>query len=484
MRNINNTYEKLPPQVVELEEVVLGALLIEKDALIDISDFLKPDAFYVEAHRLIYSAIIELSFLSKPIDILTVADKLKKDGKLEIVGGNFFIVNLTTRVSNGSNIEEHARIIQEKYIKRELIRSSSELVNDCYSDENDVFELLSKSEYEKDNLLQSITSKKEVSNSDLLKSTITEISKKNESHGITGVPSGFNDLDRITGGWQKSDFIIVAARPGMGKTSFILQNAINSAFEFNVCGAVFSLEMSMEQLMKKQLAIVADVYLERFRKNTLSESDWQRIHSCYDRIQKAPIHWDDTPSITLIELQAKARRLKKKFNIEWLIIDYLQLMRGVTSKGANREQEIGQISRGLKGIAKELNIPVFALSQLSRAVETRPGKRPMLSDLRESGSIEQDADMVLFLYRPEYYGLMEDENGNSTDGMAELIIAKHRNGETDDLLLRFNKKTTGFTDYIEQVTFENAIYSQPNVNFIETTLKPSLSFDDKDDAPF
>lgn len=475
-----NNFNKLPPNAIELEEVVLGALLIERDAIIDVADFLRPEAFYKSEHQDIYKAILELSVEGRGIDILTVSDNLKKQGKLDSVGGNFYIVNLTSRVASSANIEEHARIIQEKYIKRELIRTSAQLVQDCYNEENDVFDLLSKSELEKDALMQGVISKKEVTNQSLLFETLKDIEKKKEQKGITGVQSGFEELDRITGGWQPSDLIIIAARPGMGKSSFVLQNAINSSLQFNVPGAFFSLEMSNGQLMRKQMAIVADIHLEKFRKNTLTEFDWQQIHSKYNYIEKAEIHWDDTPAISIIELQAKCRRLKKKYDIGYIAIDYLQLMRATGLKSVNREQEIGLISRGLKGIAKELNIPVFALSQLSRAVESRPNKRPMLSDLRESGSIEQDADMVLFLYRPEYYGITEDENGESTDGVAELIIAKHRNGETDDLILKFNKKTTGFSDFLLPIDIQVPNHIEPSLESVKTSITPSTSFD----APF
>lgn len=481
---------KIPPQAVDLESVVLGAIMLERDAMIDIAEFLRPEAFYHEANKQIYSVIQDLSIASSPIDIMTVAAELKKRGQLEMVGGNYYITNLTSRVASSGNIEKHARLIQECYIKRELIKSSSELIKDCYSDEHDVFDLLSRSEYEKDNLLQSITVRKEISNAQLFKDTMTELSnKKDSAAGITGVPSGFTDIDRITAGWQDSDLIIIAARPGMGKTSFAIQNALNASFDHGIPGAVFSLEMSMIQLMKKELSIMCDIPLEKFRKNTLAPWDWQTVDAMKEKILNAPIHWDDTPSLTLIEFCAKCRRLKKKHDIRYIIIDYLQLMVSKGLKQGNREQEIGSISRGLKGLAKELNVPVIALSQLSRAVESRPGngKRPMLSDLRESGSIEQDADMVLFIYRPEYYGITEDEAGVSTDGVAEIIIAKHRNGETDDVPLVFNKSTTGFSDYQNGYLDQNPVgeYVQPVKDFSETTIKPNKEFDfNKDEPPF
>lgn len=490
MNRISNTVNlgKIPPQAIELEEIVLGAILLEKDAMLEIADFLRPESFYVEANSKIYAAIQQLSVNASPIDMMTVCERLKKNGHLEMVGGRFYVANLTNKVSSSANIETHARIIQERYIKRELIRISVKLTNDAYSDEFDVFDLLSVSELEKDQLLQSITVRKEVKNSDLYLSTLKEMELQGKSKGgITGVPSGFVVLDKITGGWQKSDLIIVAARPGMGKTSWALQNALNASFDFNVPGAVFSLEMSMGQLMKKELAIMCDVSLEKFRKGTLEDNDWSLIGDMSPKILDAPIHWDDTPGITLIELCAKARRLKKRFDIQYIIIDYLQLMQSKGNKNSNREQEIGSISRGLKGLAKELDIPVLALSQLSRAVETRAGvngKKPLLSDLRESGSIEQDADIVIFLYRPEYYGITEDEAGESTDGMAEVIIAKHRNGETSDVAINFNKKTTGFKDIV--YSYLGSTHIEPPDNDVVSTIRPSVDFSttSKTDSPF
>lgn len=484
---------KIPPQAIDLEDVVLGAIMLEKDAMVDIADFLRPEAFYHEANKQIYSVIQSLSIASAPIDIMTVTAELRKQGKLEMVGGAYYITNLTSRVTSSGNIEAHARYIQECYIKRELIKSASETIQECYSDENDVFDLLTKSEYQKDELLQSITVRKEVTNADLFIETLGQMEKKrHHAGGITGVPSGFNMIDGITAGWQPSDLIIIAARPGMGKTSFAIQNALNASFDHNIPGAIFSLEMSKVQLMKKQLSIMCDIPLVKFVKNQLMDWDWHELDKMKERIANAPIHWDDTPSLSLVEFCAKSRRLKKKHDIQYIIIDYLQLMVSKGNKNGNREQEIGSISRGLKGLAKELNIPVIALSQLSRAVESRPGngKRPMLSDLRESGSIEQDADVVVFIYRPEYYGIEEDESGNSTDGVAEIIIAKHRNGETDDVPLSFSKRTTGFSDYTEPSINYNSPdapvnYSEaPERIYVEQTIKPSLNFDKTDDTPF
>jgi replicative DNA helicase len=473
---------KIPPQALELEEAVLGALLQDKECMMDIAEFLKPEAFYHEAHKMIFQAIQKLYIDSEPIDILTVSSALRDMGQLEMVGGNYYIVNLTHGVISGANIEKHARIIQEKFIRRELIRSSSEIISGAYTDEQDIFDLISKSSLEKDNFMQSITMRKEVTNEDLFKETLTQIDNAQHSNtGLTGVPSGFKRVDEVIGGWQKTDLIIIAARPGMGKTSFVLQNALNASIDHNIPGAFFSLEMSNIQLMKKQIAIVADIPLAKFRKNDLQPWDFQAINQITPKITNAPIHWDDTPGMNIVELCAKARRLKARHGIQYIIIDYMQL---ITGNANNREQEIGQISRSLKGLAKELEIPVIALSQLSRAVESRAGnnKRPMLSDLRESGSIEQDADIVIFIYRPEYYGIEEDEEGNSTAGIAEILIAKHRNGETDGIALNFKGITTGFSD-IEETYFNNNPI-EPSDEPKTVIMKPSIMFDNNIDPPF
>ncbi|MDM8174773.1 replicative DNA helicase [Olivibacter sp. 47] len=483
-KNQLDTLGKVPPQALDLEEVVLGALMIERNAFDVVAEILRPETFYKEAHVKIYSAIQALMINSEPIDIITVTAELRARGDLESVGGAYYITHLTDRVVSASNIEFHARILQEQYIKRELIRTSQELISQCYSPESDVFEMLSKTEYEKDEMLNTITVRKEISSADLFMKNVERLKKIGEAkNGITGITTGFVDVDRITGGWQPSDLIIVAGRPGMGKTSFVLSSAINAGLRNKIPGAIFSLEMADIQLMDKVTSIVSEVPLEKFKKGNLGDVEWMQIHRAAISIQEAPIVFDDTPAISLIEFAAKARRLKRKNNIQWIVIDYLQLMIGKTNKGGNREQEIGSLSRGLKAIAKELNIPIIALSQLSRAVESRAGhnKRPMLSDLRESGSIEQDADVVCFLYRPEYYGITEDEEGRPTAGMAELIIAKHRNGATDDVALRFVGKTTGFYDLDSgfsdnvQASFEDNPFDSPfngimpNGRFVDMT---------------
>src|SRR6201990_2978394 len=442
---------KLPPQAVDLEEAVLGALMLEKDALSSVIDILKPEVFYKDNHQKIFKAIQYLFEKTSPVDILTVTSQLRSQGELEMIGGAYYITELTNRVASAANIEFHSRIIIQKFIQRELIRISTEIINTAYEDTTDVLDLLDKAEKNLFQIAQNTLRRDSRKMDDLMHETLKEIEAlKDKKDGLTGVASGFTDLDRMTSGWQRSDLVIIAARPAMGKTAFVLSCARNAAVDFNRPVVVFSLEMSSVQLVNRLISGETEIEQEKIRKGTLEEWEWQQIHSKIGRLEQAPLIIDDTPALNIFEFRAKCRRLKSQHDIQLIIIDYLQLMQGKSDGkgGGNREQEIGSISRALKSVAKELNVPVIALSQLSRAVESRPGanKRPMLSDLRESGSIEQDADMVLFLYRPEYYGFTEDENGTPTEGLAEVIVAKHRNGDTADIVLKFNKDTTGFTN--------------------------------------
>lgn len=442
---------KLPPQAIDLEEAVLGAILQERDALSEIADILKPEMFYHEANQKIFEICEKLMIEGEPIDLLTVMSALRSVGSLEMVGGGFYLTGLTDRVVSSANIEFHARIIAQKYVQRELIRQSSQIIESCYMDTEDVFDIMSSADFTRDELLTQISSKKEQSNSEVFTDAITSIQKYQEAgdQALTGVPSGFTKLDALTGGWQNSDLIILAARPAMGKTSMAVTMGINAA-KAGLPVAVFSLEMASRQLVNKEISIVSGVPFGRVHKKSLNPEDWAQINSMSREIAALPIHWDDTPGITITELCAKAKRMKRKHGIKMLIVDYLQLIQVGGKMGSrSREQEVGHISRTLKGLAKELDIPVIALSQLSRAVESRPQsqRRPMLSDLRESGSIEQDADIVTFLYRPEYYDIHETEAGTSTDGLAEVIIAKHRNGECEEIEIKFDKVTTGFKDW-------------------------------------
>lgn len=454
-RDLTEGLGKLPPQAPDLEEAVLGALMLERNALNEVVEFLKPEHFYSDAHREIYSAIIELFKASEPVDMRTVVSQLRKSGALEMVGGAYIIAELTAKVSSAANIEYHARVIIEMAIKRELIRIASQIHHDAYEDTTDVFELLDKTEQSIFEISDSNLRKNYDNMKNLMYRAIQELQKLREhKDGLTGVPSGFTALDRMTSGWQKSDLVIIAARPGMGKTAFVVSALRNAAVEFNQPVAIFSLEMSSVQLVNRMISAEAELEGEKIKRGSLADFEWKQLVHKTNRLSAAPVFIDDTPALSILELRAKCRRLKAENNVQLIVIDYLQLMRG--EQTGNREQEIASISRALKGIAKELNVPVLALSQLSRGVETRGGdKRPQLSDLRESGSIEQDADIVMFLYRPEYYKITVDEDGMPTQGLGEVIIAKHRNGSTGTVKLKFVGKYTKFSDFDEPPPSDN-----------------------------
>ncbi len=475
---------KLPPQAVDIEEAVIGAMLLEKNAVNDAIDILQPESFYKPAHQKIFATILELFANSESIDILSVSERLRKKGELQLVGGPGYIAQLTNRIASAAHIEYHARIISEKFILRSLIEVSSEVIKNSYDETKDVFNVLNEAEEGLFKIAEGNLKKSYGKIGDLVQEAMEEIQKASEnSDGVSGVPSGFTDLDRLTSGWQKSDMIVLAARPGMGKTAFVLSMAKNTAVQFGQGVAIFSLEMSSVQLTKRLMAMETGISSEKLRKGFTSQDDWDLLHSRINALAEAPLFIDDTPALSIFELRAKCRRLKMQHDIKLVIIDYLQLM-NAGSKSGNREQEISTISRSIKEIAKEINVPIIALSQLSRSVETRGGdKRPMLSDLRESGAIEQDADMVLFIYRPEYYGLVEDENGMPTEGIGEIIVAKHRNGSLDTVRLRFIKQLTKF-DNLD--AFDNSSFSggfSPNRDFessAETITVGSKMNDDND----
>lgn len=444
-------YGKKPPQAVELEEAVLGAIMLEKDAIVSVMDILSPESFYKEAHKKIFEAIIHLSQNLQPIDILTVTEELRKREKLEEVGGPYYITQLTSKVATAAHIEYHARIIAQKHIQRELIRVASEIQSKAYDDSVDVNDLIDYSEAELFKVTET-NIKKETSKIDALIQEaieqIEEASKKEE--GLSGVPSGFTKLDRVTSGWQKSDLIIIAARPSMGKTAFVLSMARNMSVEHERPIGIFSLEMSSLQLVNRLIVSETELASDKIRNGRLEPWEWEQLEYKIKKLVNAPIYIDDTPAISVFELRSKCRRLKDQYNVEAIFLDYLQLMSGPGDNRGNREQEVSVISRSLKGIAKELNIPIIALSQLNRSVELRSGdKRPQLSDLRESGAIEQDADMVLFIHRPERYGIIDDGEGNSLLGVAEVIIAKHRNGALADIQLKFRNELAKFEEMEE-----------------------------------
>jgi replicative DNA helicase len=461
-----NELGKIPPQAVDLEQAVLGAMMLEKNAVTDIIDILKPQSFYDPKHQFIYGVIRELFGSSSPIDLLTVTNKLKENGELEAAGGVAYISQLTSRVASSAHVEYHARVISEKHIKRELIRMGSEVIREAFDDTKDTFDVLNKAESDLFQIAENNMGKHVDVMQNVVRQAIEEIEKASRnSDGISGVPTGFHSLDKLTSGWQKSDMIVIAARPAMGKTAFVLSMARNTAVDYNMGVAVFSLEMSSVQLVKRLIAGEARISAEKLRKGDLKDHEFQQLHTRIAKLATAPIYIDDTPGISVFDLRAKCRRLKMQYDIQLVIIDYLQLMTAGGSKGSgNREQEISTISRSIKEIAKELNIPIIALSQLSRSVETRGGdKRPVLSDLRESGAIEQDADIVSFIYRPEYYGLLQDDEGNSNAGVGEIIVAKHRNGALDKVRLRFVGEYARFEN-IDNYSEDENVPTQSNLN--------------------
>ncbi|NBU80662.1 MAG: replicative DNA helicase [Flavobacteriaceae bacterium] len=440
---INLEKGKLPPQVLDLEEAVLGAMMIDKKGIDEVIDILQPDAFYKEAHKHIFEAIFQLFTNTQPIDLLTVSAQLKKTAKLDLVGGDFYLIQLTQKISSSAHIEFHSRIILQKYIQRSLIKISSEIIEESYDETTDVFDLLDKAESK----LYEVTQGNIKRSSETAQSLVIQAKKRIEEiankEGLSGIATGFDKLDKITSGWQPSDLIIIAARPGMGKTAFVLSMARNIAIDFGQPVALFSLEMSSVQLITRLISSETGLSSEKLRTGKLEKHEWEQLSTKVKDLENAPLYIDDSPSLSIFDLRAKARRLSSQHGIKLIIVDYLQLMTAGGSNGkgmGNREQEISTISRNLKALAKELEVPVIALSQLSRAVETRgSSKRPLLSDLRESGAIEQDADIVSFIYRPEYYKIDEwdDEEQTPTAGQAEFIIAKHRNGSLENIRLKF-----------------------------------------------
>lgn len=484
----SHLYGKVQPQALPLEEAILGAIMLDKDALPVVLDIINSESFYSDGHQEIYKAMLRLFEKTQPVDLLTVTEELKKAGVLDKVGGPYYLVELTNRVASAANIEYHARIVSQKHIQRELIRVSTKVIKDAFEDTTDVFSLLDEAEQGLFNITQQNLSRSYESMGTLTSRALKQLEdlSKKDSAGLTGVPTGFTDLDRLTSGWQPSDLIIIAARPGMGKTSFTLALARNAAVDFNKGVALFSLEMSNIQLVQRLISMEAEISGSKLRSGQLEDYEWQQLQSAIEKMSEVPIYIDDTPGINIFELRAKCRRMKMQHDIQMIVIDYLQLMSGGPESGkGNREQEISGISRSLKALAKELSVPVIALSQLSRAVETRGGnKRPMLSDLRESGAIEQDADIVSFIYRPEYYSILEDEEGNSLKGIGEIIIAKHRNGALDTVKLKFTDRFAKFTN-LDDPDF-NQLLSTGGFDAGSTTniITRSSKMNNDEDIPF
>ncbi len=440
-------FGKVPPQANDMEEAVLGAIMLEKEAVITTLDILKPESFYKEAHQKIFKTISDLNSREFPVDLYTVTEELRAHNELDSVGGPVYLTQLTAKVVSAANVDYHARIVAQKYIQRELIRVSTEIQNRSFDDTYDVTELLDYSE----NALFQIAEgniKREVAPINIvIKEAIREIEEAGKREdALVGTPSGFTRLDRLTSGWQKAELIIIAARPSMGKTAFALSMARNMAIDHGRHVAIFSCEMSSIQLVNRLIVAETDIPGDKIKNGRLNEEEWKQLDTRIKKLVSAPIFIDDTPAISIFELRAKCRRLKAQHKLDIVIVDYLQLMSGPENAGS-REQEVSTISRSLKSIAKELDIPILALSQLNRSVEMRGGtKRPLLSDLRESGAIEQDADMVVFIHRQEKFGIPTFEDGSSTKGIAEIILAKNRNGPVDDVKLRFREEKAQFVD--------------------------------------
>lgn len=475
-------FGKLQPQDLQIEEAVLGALMLEKDAYPTISDILKPESFYDSSNQKIYSAIVTLGLKDRPIDMLTVTEQLRVDGTLEEVGGPLRISELTGRVSSAANIEYHARIVAQKYIARELIHFSSMIQQKAFDESIDVYDLMQEAEGNLFEISRNTLKRDVVQIDPIINQALKKIEEVlNKGDGMTGLATGFHDLDKKTSGWQNSDLVIIAARPAMGKTAFVLSMAKNMAVEYSTPVAIFSLEMSNLQLVNRLISNVCEVESEKIKSGQLSMAEWDNLLMRTKRLYSSPLYIDDTPSLSVFELRTKARRLVRENGVKLIIIDYLQLMNASGMKFGSREQEVSTISRNLKGLAKELDIPIIALSQLNRSVETRDdkhGKRPQLSDLRESGAIEQDADIVCFIHRPEYYfKSKKDPEGKDIQGLAEFIIAKHRSGSTGDVEMRFRGQFARFENMDDQNLADN------ENNVVQSKMNSTNDTDDSQQAP-
>lgn len=475
-------FGKVPPQAIDMEEAVLGAIMLEKEAVIVILDILKPEYFYKDANRKVFKAIFDLVAKESPVDVFTVTEELHATGELESIGGQVYLAMLTSKVVSAVNVEYHARIVAQKYIQRELIRVSSEILGKAFDDTIDVTDLLDFSENELFMISEGNIKREVAPINMVIKEAIKEIEIAGERPDLlVGIPSGFTKLDRLTSGWKKSELIIIAARPSMGKTAFALSMARNMAIDHGKSVAIFSCEMSSIQLVNRLMVAETDIEMQKLINGNMNEAEWKQLDAGIKDLLQAPIFIDDTPSISTFELRAKCRRLASQKKLDVIIIDYLQLMSGPENAGS-REQEVSTISRMLKSIAKELNVPIIALSQLNRSVEIRGGmKRPVLSDLRESGAIEQDADMVVFIHRPEKFGLGEFEDGASTQGIAEIILAKNRNGPVDDVRLRFLDSKAQFVeliDYEDDGSVGTSATFQSKINN-DHDLSPNTSFDSR-----
>ncbi|MCQ2112732.1 MAG: replicative DNA helicase [Bacteroidaceae bacterium] len=439
------------PQATDFEKAVVGACLIEQDAFGQVADILKPKSFYDNKHKVIFDAIQTLYAENQPIDVLTVVEQLRKNKNLEDAGGAFYIAELSQKVLSSAHIEYHAKVIAQKALARELITYSSKIQTGAFDEGQDISELMQQAEGQLFELSKTNIKKDFTQINPVIKEAMELLSKASaNTTGLSGISSGFEDLDKMTNGWQKSDLIIIAARPAMGKTAFVLSMARNIAITNKIPVAMFSLEMSNVQLVNRLIVNVCNITGDKIRSGQLAPYEWEQLHSKISEMYDSPLYIDDTPSLSVFELRTKARRLVREHGVQLIIIDYLQLMNASGMSYGSRQEEVSTISRNLKGLAKELNVPIIALSQLNRGIETRIANsnnnageemkdthRPQLADLRESGAIEQDADMVCMIHRPEYYKIHKDSFGNDTKGIAEIIIAKHRNGQVGDVRLRF-----------------------------------------------
>ena len=445
---VDNTYAHVQPQAPDVERAVLGALMIDKDAYAIVCEMLSPETFYEPRNQKVFTAIRHLAISELPVDVWTVTEQLSKQGDLEDVGGPGYVTELSSRVASSANIEYHARIIAQKSLARQLISFASVIETKAFDETIDVDDLMQEAEGSLFELGQRNMKKDYTQIDPVIKNAIDVIQMAAANKdGLTGVPTGYNKLDDITSGWQPSDLVIIAGRPAMGKTSFALSMAKNIAADYKVPMAFFSLEMSNVQLVNRLISNCCEIQGSKILNGQLQPDEWERLDKRLNNLLGAPLYVDDTPGLSVFELQTKARRLVREHGVKIIMIDYLQLMNANGMRFSSRQEEVSTISRSLKGLAKDLNVPILALSQLNRGVESREGlegKRPQLSDLRESGAIEQDADMVLFVHRPEYYHIYQDDNGRDLHGMAQIIIAKHRKGATGDVLLTFRGEFTRF----------------------------------------
>lgn len=491
---VDNTYGHLQPQATDIERAVIGALMIDKDAFSLVSEIIRPETFYEPRNQKIYQAIQNLNMTERPVDIMTVTEELKSQGTIDDIGGPGYLLDISDRVASSANVEYHAHILAQKFLARQLIQFASRVEEKAFDDTVDVDALMQEAEGSLFEISQK-NMKQDYTQIDPVIQQALDILQKASANtgGLTGIPTGYTDLDEMTSGWQKSDLVIIAGRPAMGKTSFALSLAKNIAVDYHIPIAFFSLEMNNVQLVNRLISNTCEIAGSKILNGQLTPDEWDRLDKNLTKLTGSPVYVDDTPGLSVFELRTKARRLVREKGVKIIMIDYLQLMNANGMKFGSRQEEVSTISRSLKGLAKELDIPIIALSQLNRTVENREGlegKRPQLSDLRESGAIEQDADMVLFVHRPEYYHIYLDEKGNDLHGMAQVIIAKHRKGATGDVLLTFKGEFTSFRNpegsYTANKSGDGEIIgskmNEGDMTHIDGTFPPPI--DDGIEVPF